>query len=76
MEPKPHIIRTRDGQQHVVLSLEDFQALLDARHHSGNGLVDVAAVVRRLSGVLSEPTEDVIDLDEFLERYDAVHAQD
>jgi hypothetical protein len=74
MEPRTRLIRDREGKEHVVLELGDFQALLDAPSAVEDGLPEVRSVVERLALVLrSTSDQDVVDLDEFLARYDAAH---
>jgi len=76
MAPLARIVRDRDGRERVVLELVDFQALLDASHEAVAGRVDLSAVVRRLAEVLEVNPDDIVDLDEFLASYDAVHGSD
>lgn len=74
MEPRTRLIRDREGREHVVLELADFQALLDASSAIEHGLPEVRSVVERLALALrSGSDQDVVDLDEFLARYDAAH---
>lgn len=76
MEPRAHIVRDRDGRERVVLDLVDFQALLDASHDSVAGRVELSAVVSKLTEALATSSDDMVDLDEYLASYDALHRSD
>jgi hypothetical protein len=65
-------IVTKDGTEHVLVELSEFQALLDAANASRSDLPDVNTILGRLVQNL-ETDEGSVDLDEFLAEYDAVH---
>jgi len=65
-------IVTKDGTEHVLVELSEFQALLDAANASRSGLPDVKPILEKLARNL-EADEPCVDLDQFLAEYDAVH---
>jgi hypothetical protein len=65
-------IVTKDGTEHVLVELSEFQALLDAANASRREAPDVKPILERLAQNL-EADEPTIGLDEFLAEYDAVH---
>jgi hypothetical protein len=75
MEPRTTVLRGRDGREHVLLELADFQALVDAANAAAHGLPDVEDVLQRLIGVLDQVPAESIDLAEFLAEYDALHGE-
>ena len=65
-------IVSKDGTEHVLVELSEFQALLDAANASRSELPDVKRILERLVQNL-EAKEPSVDLDEFLAEYDAIH---
>lgn len=75
MEPRATVVRGADGTERVVLDLADFQALLDAADAATHRLPDLDTVVHRLRAIVEESPHDVVDLDQFLAEYDALHGK-
>jgi hypothetical protein len=71
---QPRILKSSDGRERVLIDLAEFQALLDAARRFVAGLPEVAPLVRRLAALLDEPRE-YVDLESFLEEYDAAHLE-
>ena len=69
-------MRDRDGRERVILDLVDFQVLLDASHEAATKQPDLRVVIERLAAMLDEKPDEIVDLDEFLANYDAVHGCD
>jgi hypothetical protein len=67
-------LRTKDGTERVQIGLPEFQALLDAATIAERGLPDVKALIAELRAALGS-TEDYVDADEFLAKYDAAHGK-
>lgn len=66
------LVRAKDGSENVLLSLAEFQALLDAASAAEHGIPETEQMIAELKKALtSEP--DYVDATEFLEQYDAVH---
>jgi len=76
VDPRATVVRAADGIERVILELQDFQALLDAAAAARHGLPDVSSLVVRLQADLDDPMSEVIDLDQFLAEYDALHGSD
>lgn len=66
------LVRAEDGTENVLLSLEEFQALLDAADAAEHGIPETKQVIAELKRALSSES-DYVDAAEFLERYDALH---
>lgn len=64
-------IVSKDGTEHVLVELSEFQALLDAANALRSELPDVKQIFERLAQNL-ENDEPSVDLDEFLAEYDAL----
>jgi hypothetical protein len=66
------LVRAKDGSENVLLSLAEFQALLDAAGAAEHGVPETKQVIADLKKVLASGS-DYISATEFLEQYDAVH---
>lgn len=66
------LVRADDGTESVLLSLEEFQALLDAANAAEHGIPEAKQVIAELKKELSSESA-YVDATEFLERYDALH---
>jgi len=66
------LVRAEDGSESILLSLEEFQALLDAASAAEHGIPETKQVVAELKRALTS-SSDYIDESTFLEQYDALH---
>ncbi|HEU5073593.1 MAG TPA: hypothetical protein VFU02_05460 [Polyangiaceae bacterium] len=66
------LIRGEDGSENVLLSLVEFQALLDAASAAEHGIPETKQVIAELKKALTADS-NYVDASEFLEQYDAVH---
>ena len=66
------LVRAKDGSENVLLSLAEFQALLDAASAAEHGIPETEQVIAELKKAVASES-DYVDATEFLEQYDAVH---
>ena len=66
------LVRAEDGSESILLSLEEFQALLDAASAAEHGIPETKQVVAELKRALTS-SSGYIDASTFLEQYDALH---
>jgi hypothetical protein len=66
------VVRAKDGSEGVLLSLEEFQALLDAATAAKHGVPETKQVIGELRAALQAETA-YVDAADFLEQYDAAH---
>ena len=66
------LVRAEDGSESILLSLEEFQALLDAASAAEHGIPETKQVIAELKKALTAES-NYVDASEFLEQYDALH---
>lgn len=66
------LVRAKDGTENILLSLAEFQALLDAASAAEHGIPATKEMIAELRKAVASES-NYVDATEFLEQYDAVH---